>query len=88
MRKAMGGGSGGGTDGHGGRGQVRSNAAEYLIREEIAAACDGGAGSIDPTAVIERDLTGDGRADLIISHEGIGCAGRGAASSAACRCAR
>ena len=58
-------------------GQARSNAAEYLIREEIAAACDGGAGSIDPTAVIERDLTGDGRADLIISHEGIRCAGEG-----------
>ena len=56
--------------------EARSKAAEYLVNEEIAAACDGG-GAIAPEAVIEQDLTGDGRADLIISHEGITCAGGG-----------
>lgn len=50
-----------------------SNAANYLIDQQIAAACDGKAGRIDPDSVIERDLTGDGRADLIIHHHGIGC---------------
>jgi hypothetical protein len=50
-----------------------SKAADYLVAEQIAAACNGGRGQIDPGAVIERDLTGDGNADLIISHEGINC---------------
>jgi hypothetical protein len=54
-----------------------SNAAEYLIAQEVTAACDGGAGKIAPKAVIERDLTGDGRADLVLAHDGIACAGGG-----------
>ena len=54
-----------------------SNAARYLINQQIAEACEGRGGSIDPAAVIERDLTGDGRADLIISHERIQCADGG-----------
>lgn len=58
---------------------ARSKAAEYLIAEQIADACDGKPGTIDPRAVIERDLTGDGNADLIISHDGITC-GRGGRS--------
>jgi hypothetical protein len=57
--------------------QALSNAAQYLIAEEVGAACDGRGGSIDPASVIERDLTGDGRADLVIAHEGISCAGGG-----------
>jgi hypothetical protein len=57
--------------------QGLSNAAQYLIGQEVASACDGGRGSIAPSAVIERDLTGDGRTDLVISHEGIACAGGG-----------
>jgi hypothetical protein len=52
---------------------ARSKAAEYLLREQIARACGGKTGSIDPGSVIERDLTGDGRADLIIHHKGITC---------------
>lgn len=52
---------------------ARSKAADYLVREEIAGACDGGNGTIDDFAVIERDLNGDGKADLIIAHEGIKC---------------
>jgi hypothetical protein len=55
---------------------IRSKAADYLVREQIAEACDGKEGKIDPGAVIERDLTGDGKADLIISHEGITCGNR------------
>lgn len=58
-----------------------SKAADYLVAEEIAGACDGKKGQIDPAAVIERDLTGDGKADLIVSHDGIKCAD-GARSSA------
>jgi hypothetical protein len=62
--------------------EALSNAARYLIDQQIAEACEwkGGAGIIDPAAVIERDLTGDGRADLIISHEGIVCADGGRSS--------
>jgi hypothetical protein len=55
----------------------RSKAADYLVREQVAEACDGKGGTIDPAAVIEGDLTRDGKADLIISHEGIRCAGGG-----------
>jgi hypothetical protein len=54
---------------------ARSRAAEFLVREQVSEACDGMEGKIDPGAVIERDLTGDGKADLIISHEGISCTG-------------
>lgn len=60
--------------------EARSKAASYLIDQEIAEACDGQGGRIDPASVIERDLTGDGRADLIISHEGISCPGSGESS--------
>lgn len=51
-----------------------SNAAQWLIDEQIAEACDGHPGRIDPAAAIERDLTGDGNADFLLSHEGITCA--------------
>ena len=44
------------------------------MREQIAAACEKQGGTIDPNSVIERDLTGDGKADLIIHHYGIECA--------------
>lgn len=54
-----------------------SDAAAYLIAQEVAAGCDGGGGKIAPDAVIERDLTGDGRADLVLAHDGIACAGGG-----------
>jgi hypothetical protein len=59
--------------------EALSNAAKYLIDEQIAQACEwkGGGGTIDPAAVIEHDLTGDGQADLIISHDGIVCADGG-----------
>ncbi len=56
-----------------GQASARSKAAQWLVKEEIAAACENGRGSIDPSGVIERDLNGDGRADLIISHDAIHC---------------
>lgn len=54
---------------------TRSKAAEYLVREQIASACEKQEGTIDPASVIERDLDGDGKADLIIHHHGIKCPG-------------
>ncbi len=55
--------------------QSMSKAANYLLNEQIGAACNGRPGTIDPSAFIERDLTGDGRNDLIIAHTGIRCTG-------------
>ena len=57
--------------------QARSKAADYLVRDQIADACEGGKGSINPAAVIERDLTGDGQPDLTIRHDGITCSDGG-----------
>ncbi len=56
---------------------AHAQTAADLVRKEIAKACDGKRGQIAPNAVIERDLTGDGQVDLIISHEGITCPGSG-----------
>ena len=53
-----------------------SDAARQRVEEEIAAACDGGPGSFDPAGLVERDLDGDGREDLILSHEHIDCQGQ------------
>lgn len=54
-----------------------SNAAGYVVAQEVSAACAGGPGRYDPAYVVERDLDGDGRDDLVISHEGIDCDGTG-----------
>lgn len=59
---------------------ARSRAADYLVQQEIAAACTGAGGRIDPAAAIEADLTGDGRPDFVISHDGITCEGGGRSS--------
>lgn len=53
-----------------------SNAARYLMNEEVSAACGGG-GQISPQYFVERDLTGDGKLDLIVGHEGIRCSSGG-----------
>jgi hypothetical protein len=50
-----------------------SNASIWLLNQELSEACGRAGGHISPDALIERDLTGDGRDDLIISHEGISC---------------
>ncbi|SLN46747.1 hypothetical protein ROJ8625_02262 [Roseivivax jejudonensis] len=51
-----------------------SNAARYLLEQELSAACTGidGRARLDG-GLVERDLDGDGRQDLLISHEGIVC---------------
>jgi hypothetical protein len=55
--------------------EARSNAAQWLVDREIAEACDGNPGSIDPSGAIERDLDGDGRDDFLLAHEAITCQG-------------
>ena len=51
-----------------------SNAAAYLLDEQLTAACGTDASAfMDPAGLIERDFDGDGRLDLLISHEGITC---------------
>lgn len=53
---------------------AQSKAAQYLIDEQMNAACDGPGGQLRPgVGAIERDLTGDGKPDLIINHRGIQC---------------
>jgi hypothetical protein len=52
--------------------EARSKAAQYVIAEQVAVACEG-PGTIDADAAIERDLTGDGQNDLIIDFRGISC---------------
>jgi len=53
-----------------------SNAAAYVLNQEISSAC-GGSGSISPGSFIEKDLTGDGRLDLLVAHEGVSCSSGG-----------
>ena len=55
-----------------------SKAVQWLINEQIKEGCmDNGKGQFAPGAVVERDLTGDGKDDLIISHEGLKCGNGG-----------
>lgn len=60
-----------------GQAEARSKAAQYLVDQQISDACNGGEGSIAESGLVERDLTGDGRDDLIIDHAGIQCDGAG-----------
>ncbi|AXS41032.1 hypothetical protein [Breoghania sp. L-A4] len=55
--------------------QARSNAARYLINQQIAEGCEGGQGTFEDAGVIEQDITGDGRPDLILDHGGLSCTG-------------
>lgn len=54
--------------------QSYSKAAQYLIAQEIKAACPSG-GRFSAEGAIERDLTGDGRKDLVLSHGALTCKG-------------
>lgn len=56
-------------------GLAASKAADYLLNQELIEACQGRGGRIRFEGFIERDLTGDGRKDLIISHDAIECNG-------------
>lgn len=44
-----------------------------LVAPEIAVACDGRSGTIDPAGYIQKDLTGDEIHDVIIRHDAILC---------------
>lgn len=54
--------------------QSYSKAAQYLMAQEIKGACPSG-GRFNASGAIERDLNGDGRKDLILSHGGLTCKG-------------
>ena len=50
-----------------------SNAARWLVSERLSAVCEDGQGLFDPRGIIERDLTGDGRPDLILFDDYVTC---------------
>jgi len=54
--------------------QSYSKAARYLIAQEVKAACPSG-GAFKRSGAVERDLTGDGRKDLILTHGDLTCKG-------------
>lgn len=54
--------------------QSYSKAARYLMAQEIKTACPSG-GRFSSKGAIERDLTGDGRKDLVLAHGGVTCKG-------------
>jgi len=49
--------------------------AKTIVKTEIMEACGKAGGRLARGAVIRKDVTGDGRRDLIISHERIICRG-------------
>ncbi|WP_331822011.1 hypothetical protein [Aurantimonas sp. A2-1-M11] len=53
--------------------EARTKAAAWVVKEEIASACEGEQGTIDPAGVMERDLDGDGNSDLVLAHDAIYC---------------
>ena len=65
------------TAGSGGEAQALSKAAKWLVTQQIAQGCESKSGTFAAGSVIERDLTGDGEADLIIDHGGLQCTGGG-----------
>ncbi|MCB1438898.1 MAG: hypothetical protein H6888_10630 [Nitratireductor sp.] len=62
---------------------ARSKAANWLVDQQIQEGCDGAKGRFSGGSVIERDLTGDGKPDLIIDHSGLQC-GRSGSRSGFC----
>lgn len=61
-----------------------SNAARWLSGEAVAEGCMSGQGAFGPKGLIERDLNGDGRDDLILNHEHLACQGEGPSRSMFC----
>lgn len=51
-----------------------SNAARWILNEQVSEGCSTGQGSFSPDSFVEIDLTGDGRDDLFVSHSGLRCA--------------
>ena len=59
---------------------AQSNAERWLVNQAIFEGCEGAGGRFD-TGVYRNDLDGDGRADLIIDHNGLTCFGNIRSSS-------
>ncbi|GJE16419.1 hypothetical protein [Methylobacterium marchantiae] len=57
--------------------QAESAAARYLVSQQVAKTCPKG-GQFKPAGIMERDLTGDGRPDLVLNLAELSC--RGAAN--------
>ena len=53
-----------------------SNAARWLVTERLSTVCENGQGLFSAEGIIEEDLTGDGRPDLILFDDFVTCAGR------------
>ena len=53
-------------------GERPSRAAEWLMDEQVGLGCEGRGGRFEG-GFFETDLDGDGRNDLVLSHEGITC---------------
>ena len=53
-----------------------SNAARWLVSERLSSVCATGEGMFDAQGIIEQDLTGDGRPDLILFDDFVTCSGR------------
>jgi len=54
---------------------AKNLSAKTILKKEIREACGKAGGRLGRGAVIRKDLTGDGRRDLIVSHENIACRG-------------
>ena len=54
--------------------EVRAETVREIVAREVADACGGAPGKLARDGLIARDLDGDGREDLIVSHEWITCA--------------
>jgi hypothetical protein len=63
-----------------------SKAAEYLVAEQLRLACSGQEGGFEPGGIDERDLTGDGKLDLIIDHGAVSCRAGGNHSGRSVEC--
>lgn len=50
-----------------------TEAASRLVTQELETACGDKPARYDPAYVVERDLDGDGVADLVVAQEGIEC---------------
>lgn len=50
-----------------------SKAVSRIMEAQYPDVCDGASGKLNPAGIIERDLTGDGKADLILDIGTVDC---------------
>ena len=63
---------------------AQSGSAKAIIQAQIREACEPGSGTMKNGSAIIRDLTGDGKADLLIDHAYITCKGGASRRSGFC----